>query len=195
MSKALECRRARKNLRASLQEHRDLVVGKRAPDLDHEAHPDSSKDRTSTTPASHTRRTSVSERWYVPPKDPSPSSSRTAAGPRARNAARSSEAFGSAGSSTPASRVQEKFSIHEACAAGSISRTAAAASGPIHQSWKIACAPSFAAIHSFAACRAGMLPPCPLTSRTRRKPCTKSESSSSRTTRRYVSALRLGLPG
>ena len=42
---------------------------------------------------------------------------------------------------------------------------------------------------------AGELPPWPFTIRMRRKPCSYSESSRSRTTAMYVSARSVGLPG
>ena len=74
-------------------------------------------------------------------------------------------------SGRPGSLVQRKFSIHDACeATGSTACTAAHVRGARHQSWNRHRAPGRACIHSAQTGWTGLLPPCPFTISTRRKP-------------------------
>src|SRR3954469_22976509 len=84
------------------------------------------------------------------------------------------------GCSTPSSRVQGKFSIHDACEpSGSTESTIARVRGADHQSCHRSRAPSCPAIQASSAGRPPPLPPCPLTTKKRRKPCSYNEPTTS----------------
>ena len=102
-----------------------------------------------------------------------------------RMRSKSTMGFCDAGWTTPASRVQGKFSIQEAwLATASISCTLARVRGAFHQLWNFTAVPGWSAIHSIARAPAGALPPWPLTRRMRRKPWRAKLSSTSRTSAR-----------
>ena len=104
--------------------------------------------------------------------------------------------FCPSGSFTPGSRVQGKFSIHEACdATGSMACTLAQVSGAFHQLWKSTRHAGWSAVHSAANCCTALLPPWPLTMRMRLKPLCAMLSRMSRTTRRCVSTRSEIEPG
>ena len=82
------------------------------------------------------------------------------------------------------SRVQGKFSIHDAWQAFvSTARTSAIVRGAAHQLWNLMRISGWSMPYSIASAAAGWLPPWPLTISTRRKPARRMPSSSSRTTR------------
>ena len=110
--------------------------------------------------------------------------------------ARSGAGFAPAGAAAPASRVQGKFSIQFACVPdGSISWTLAQVFGAFHQLWNLSDRLGRPAMSSCASALTGMLPPCPLTISTRRKPARWTEATRSRTTASSVSTCSEIVPG
>ena len=78
---------------------------------------------------------------------------------------------------------------------GSNESAAAPTSRALHQSCQITCASGCSPLHSTTRTRAGVFPPWPLTTRTRRKPCAYNASSRSASTRTYVSMRSVSEPG
>jgi len=106
--------------------------------------------------------------------------------------------LGSGGMSAPATLVHLKFSTQPPCIWSRSNWSAAAVVlGALYQLWNSTCTRSGRGwqIHSRMNPVTGALPPCPLTTAIRRKPCPARPSSRSLSTSMYVVIRRLMLPG
>jgi hypothetical protein len=104
--------------------------------------------------------------------------------------------LGAAGSTTPARRVHGRSSIHEACElSGSTLRKKVRVAGAFHQLCSLTCRAGCSAISSPASEATEPLPPWPLTTTMRLKPCACRLQSRSRITARKVDRRSDTVPG